>query len=252
MRPPHGEWFPGTGVRSYGGRKTMSIQATARRLTLLGACIAAAATLSSCAKTKLFVRPGSTPPDPATDKFLIMPVDIHGLSGDKLAQEAALFGGFVAAFKENGVPLQPIKPVLETIGLGNLSWELGEGMYHLISVHGKYDFNEDAGFHGGSSKLALIIEGTAKLVETAAKELNLDFKPKYVAVAHIDGTSTSVPKTVAYRVIGGIYNVEEKKIDQVIWYEASTADDEAAILADMGLIGGKLYGLLFAEKAAAE
>ncbi|MFO0727768.1 MAG: hypothetical protein U1E65_28575 [Myxococcota bacterium] len=207
---------------------------------------------SACASTQLHIRPGSTPPDVATDKFLIMPVDIHGLPGDSAAQQAALFGGFVAAFQDKAVPLQPIKPVLDTIGLNNLSWEMAEGMYHLVSVHNTYDFKEDGGFHGGDSKLPLIIEGSAKLVETAAKELKLDFKPKYVAVAHIDSTGSSLPKTVGYRVIGGIYNVDEGKIDQVIWYESKTADDDKAVLAEMAQVGSKLYGLLFAEKKAAE
>ena len=219
---------------------------------VLGGIVLAMAASSACTSTKLYIRPGAPTPDPAADKFLIMPVDIHGLKGDKLAQEAALFAGFVAAFQERGVPLQPIKPVMEAVGLNNLSWELAEGMYHLVSFHEKYDFNEDGGFHGGDSKLPLIIEGTAKLVELAAKELKLDFKPKYVAVAHIDSSSSSIPKTVGYRVIGGIYNVDEGKIDQVIWYEQTTADEEAAILAEMATLGSKLYGLLFAEKKVAE
>lgn len=214
---------------------------------LLCAAIAGANMIACGSGTKLMVRPGSVPANVQADKFLIMPVDIHGLPGDKLAQEAALFGGFVGAFGEQAVPLQPIKPVMETVGLNNLSYEMAEGMYHLVSTHNTYDFAEDGGFHGGDSKLQLIIEGSAKLVEVAATELKLDFKPKYVVVAHIDSTSSSVPKTVGYRVIGGLYNVEEKKIDQVIWFETSTADDEKAILADMGTLGGKLYGLLFAQ-----
>ncbi|MBI3180096.1 MAG: hypothetical protein HYZ27_10570 [Deltaproteobacteria bacterium] len=81
----------------------------------------------------------------------------------------------------------------------------------------------------------------------AATQLKLDFKPKYVAVCHIDSTSSSIPKTVGYRVIGGLYNVEAGKIDQVVWYETKTADDEKAILAEMGTLGTKLYGLLFAQ-----
>ncbi len=200
--------------------------------------------------TKLMVRPGAVAADVKTDKFLIMPVDIHGLPGDKTAQEAALFAGFVGAFGEQGVPLQPIKPVMETVGLNNLSYEMAEGMFHLVSTHNTYDFAEDGGFHGGDSKLQLIIEGSAKLIEVAAAELKLDFKPKYVVVAHIDSTGSSIPKTVGYRVIGGLYNVEAGKIDQVIWFETSTADDEKAILADMGTLGGKLYGLLFAQAEA--
>jgi hypothetical protein len=225
---------------------------TSIQLRALAVAIVAASLGSACASTKLLVRPGSTAPDPSADKFLVMPVDIHGLKGDKLAQEAALFGGFVAAFRENGVPLQPIKPALEAVGVGNLSWELAEGMFHLASFHNKFDFKEDGGFHGGDSKLPLIIEGTAKLVELAAKELKLDFKPKYVTVAHIDGVGGGLPKTVKYRVIAGIYNVEAGMIDQVIWYEQTTADEEAAILAEMGTLGSKLYGLFFAEKKVEE
>jgi hypothetical protein len=222
------------------------------RFTKLLTLVAAFGLLSACASTKLYIRPGSTPPDMTKDKIILMPVDIHGLPGDTTAQSAALFAGFMGAFQDKGISLQPIKPVLEAAGLNNISWELAEGMYHLVSFHESYDFKEDGGFHGGDSKLPLIIEGTAKLVEMAATELKLDFKPKYVAVAHIDSEGSSVPGSVGYRVIGGVYNVEEGKIDQVVWYEQTTAQDEAVILAEMGTLGSKLYGLLFAEKAAAE
>jgi hypothetical protein len=59
--------------------------------------------------------------DYSKEKFVVMPVDIHGLPGDKLALASALFGGFVAAFGKQGISLQPIKPALEAAGLGNLS-----------------------------------------------------------------------------------------------------------------------------------
>ena len=212
-----------------------------------GLFIAALAT--GCASTSLYKRADAPKVDLAQDKFLIMPVDIHGLPGDNTAQGAALFGGFVAAFKESAVPLQPIKPAFEAVGLGNVSWELAEGMHHLVSFHETYDFNEDGGFHGGDSKLPLLMEGTAKIVEIAAEQLKLDFKPKYVVVAHIDSASSSIPKTIGYRVIGGLYNVEAGKIDQVIWFEKTTADDPAAILAEMGTLGSELHSKLFPADA---
>lgn len=210
---------------------------------LFSMCIAAGSI--SCASTTLHKRAEAPKVDLAKDKFLIMPVDIHGLPGDNDAQGAALFAGFMGAFKESAVSLQPIKPVFEEVGLNNISWELAEGMHHLVSSHKVYDFSEDGGFHGGDSKLPLLVEGTAKLVGLAAEQLKLDFQPKYVVVCHIDSTSSSVPKTIGYRVIGGLYNVEDKKIDQVIWYEKTTADDEAAILAEMGTLGTELHGKLF-------
>jgi hypothetical protein len=215
-------------------------------LQTISVAVALSFLVSACASTKLYTRPDSTPPTMGEDKFLIMPVDIHGLPGDSLAQSAALFGGFMAAFQDTGVSLQPLKPVLEAAGLNNISWELAEGMYHLVSSHEKFDFKADGGFHGGSSKLPLIIEGTAKLVGLATKELGLDFDPKYVVVAHIDSAGSSIPGSTAYRVIGGLYNVKAGMIDTVIWYEQTTANDEAVILAEMAGIGSKLYGLLFA------
>ncbi len=200
---------------------------------------------AACSSNTVNVRPGAPAPKAGVDKFIVMPVDIHGLKGDSMAQGAALMGGFIAAFGDTAVPLQPIKPALEAAGLGNISWELAEGMHHLVSTHKVYDFNEDGGFHGGSSKLPLIVEGTAKLVELAAEQLELGFSPKYVVVAHIDSASSSMPKTIGYRVIAGMYNVEAKKIDRVVWWEKSTADDEAAILAEMATVGSDAHKFLF-------
>ena len=211
-----------------------------------------AVSVASCASTSIKVRPEAPMPKMGEDKFVIMPADIHGLPGDSLAQQAALFGGFVAAFGETGVPLQPIKPALEAAGLGNISWELAEGMYHLVNGHDVYDFKADGGFHGGDSKLPLIMEGTAKIIELAAEQLSLDFKPKYVAVAHIDSTSSSVPKTIGYRVIVGVYNVEAGLIDRVAYYEKTTADDEKAILAEMATLGQDAYTKLFGDAVKAE
>ena len=198
-----------------------------------------------CASTSLYKRPDAPAVNADQDKFLIMPVDIHGMPGDKDAQGTALAGGFVAAFKDTGVPLEPLKPAFEAVGLSNISSDLAEGMYHLVSSHNSYDFAADGSFHGGDSKLVLVVEGLAKLVGMATEQLNLDFKPKYVVVAHIDSTGSSIPKTIDYRVIGGLYNVEESKIDQVIWYEKSTADDESVVLGEMGTLGNELHNKLF-------
>ncbi|OGQ89701.1 MAG: hypothetical protein A2289_07070 [Deltaproteobacteria bacterium RIFOXYA12_FULL_58_15] len=213
----------------------------------LGCIVALFAVVTACGGTKLYVRPGAVAPQPATDKFVIMPVKINGLSGDTLAQQAALFGGLVSAFGESAVPLQPIQPALEAAGFGNLGEQIAYGMHHMVSFHDSYDFNEDAGFHGGNSEYQMILEATGKLIELVATELKLDFKPKYIVVAAIDSVSSSIPKTAKYRVVSGIYNLEESKLDEVIWFESSTADDAAAILAEMGTLGGKLKGLLIVQ-----
>jgi hypothetical protein len=203
--------------------------------------------VAACGGTKVYTRPNAAPPSPTADKFIIMPVAINGLPGDNLAQQGALFGGVVAAFKDSGVSLQPIQPALEAAGFGSMGATIADGIYHMVSFHESYDFNEDAGFHGGNSEYKAILDGTGKLVELVSNELKLDFKPKYVVVSRIDSVGSSIPKTVKYRVTAGIYNLVDQKVDKALWYETSTADDPAAILAEMGTLGGKLQGLLVGE-----
>lgn len=211
-----------------------------RALVVLGTL----AMMASCASVTTMTREGAPVPDAAADKFIIMPADIHGMPGDATENAAALFGGFVGAFKESGVPLQPIKPALEAAGMGNLSWEMAHGMYHVVSVHNTFDLKKDSTYHG-DSKLAAYAEMTAKLVKLAAEKLSLDFDPTYVTCVHIDKQGGGMGGMMKYRVIGAIYNVKAGMIDKVIWYEQNTGSDPKVVLAEMASIGPKLHALLF-------
>jgi hypothetical protein len=83
----------------------------------------------------------------------------------------------------------------------------------------------------------------AKLIETAAGALKLDFKPRFIVMAHIDGLGKgTLPGTLKYRVIGAIYDVKLQKVHAVTYYKKTTA--EKAILAEMGTLGKQLFSIL--------
>ena len=86
--------------------------------------------LATCGSTKEWVREGAPTPDPATDKFVILPAYIS-LPGDELKYSAALFGSVIKAFGDSAISLQPLQPVLEAAGLGYMSRSMAYGIYHM-------------------------------------------------------------------------------------------------------------------------
>ena len=112
-------------------------------------------------------------------------------------------------------------------------------MYHIVSAHGIYDLKKDT----DQAELAAIPELAAKLIEQAAGALKLDFKPRFVVLAHIDGMGKgSIPKTAKYRVIGAIYDVKEQKVHAATYYVKTTAED--ALVAEMATVGKQLFKVL--------
>ncbi len=202
--------------------------------------------LTGCGGVKQHIRTDADLPNFTKDKILIMPAYVGGFSGDKLKQEAALLGGFIAAFKKQGVSLQPLQPVLKKMGMGGISWRMARGMYHMVDFHKTYDFREDAGYHGGSSELPKIIDMTAKVITLASNKLKLKFKPKYVAVLTVTGSGNwyTFGYTKKMKIICGLYNVKTGKVEKVIVKNKSVSSNEAAILAELAGLGGDLKTLL--------
>jgi hypothetical protein len=219
-----------------------------KRLFVAGLLMAFGLGTVACGGSATIFRRAQAPMvDYNKEKFIVMPVDIHGLPGDKMKLGAALFGGFVGGFGGNGISLQPIKPALEAAGMGNLSWELAHGIYHVVSFHKLYDLKMDK----DRAKLAAIPELVAKLVDLAATNLKLDFKPRFVVMAHIDGKGKGrLPGTLKYRVIGAVYDVQLQKVHAVTYFEKTTA--EKAIMAEMATLGKQLFAELSKAEPAAK
>ncbi len=194
-----------------------------------------------CGGKKNIWRPGGSPGyiDMTGKKFLVMPVDMRYVEGDKAKLSAALFGSFVAEFGENGIPLQPVQPALEAAGLGDLSWKLARGMYcaTFILNKGEWGACEGVDYSVIPNMIKMLVEKVGEILEKP------DLKFDYIVVLHIDSLGAgTIPETTKLRVIGGMYDTQKDEIAVCMYWDQTTAKD--ALLAEMATIGPKAIGLL--------
>jgi hypothetical protein len=201
----------------------------------------AVALVTACGGKKSIWRPQGSPGyiDMTGKKFLVMPVDMRYVEGDKTKMGAALFGGFVAEFGENGIPLQPVQPALEAAGLGDLSWKLARGMYcaTFILNKGEWGACEGVDYSVIPNMIKMLVEKIGEILEKP------DLKFDYIVVLHIDSLgSGTIPETTKLRVIGGMYDTQKDEIAACMYWDQTTAVD--ALLAEMATIGPKAIKLL--------
>jgi hypothetical protein len=197
--------------------------------------------VAGCGGKKSIWRPEGSPGyiDMQGKKFLVMPVDMRYVEGDKTKLSAALFGGFVAEFGENGIPLQPVQPALEAVGLGDLSWKLARGMYcaTFILNKGEWGACEGVDYSVIPNMIKTLVEKVGEVLEKP------DLKFDYIVVLHIDSLgSGTIPGTTKLRVIGGMYDTQKDEIAVCLYWDQTTAVD--ALLAEMATIGPKAIGLM--------
>jgi hypothetical protein len=225
-----------------------------KKLALIGIAVLAMALVAGCGSKVKVWRPDGSPGyiDMQGKKFLVMPADMRYLPGDKLKLAAALFGGFIAEFGENGISLQPIQPMLEKVGLGDLSWKLARGLVHAAFFHHSSQWDSC-----GGEDYSVVPNLVKTLVEKVAELLGKpDLKFDYIVVLHIDSRGAgTIPGTLKLRVIGGVYDPMKDEILVAVDWDQVTAED--ALLAEMATIGPKAVGLMMGKspekkEAAAE
>jgi len=212
-----------------------------KKVAVVMCVILAVALVAGCGGKKSIWRPEGSPGyiDMAGKKFLVMPVDMRYVEGDKDKMGAALFGGFVAEFGEDGIPLQPVQPALEAAGLGDLSWKLARGMYcaTFILNKGEWGACEGVDYSVIPNMLKMLVEKIGEILEKP------DLKFDYIVVLHIDSLGAgTIPETTKLRVIGGMYDTQKDEIAVCMYWDQTTAKD--ALLAEMATIGPKAIGLL--------
>ncbi len=210
-----------------------------RKSILVFAAILSVTLLAGCGGKSIW-RPAASPGyvDMQGKKFLIMPVDMRYLPGDKAKLAAALFSGFVAKFGSAGISLQPIQPVLQKIGLGDLSWKLARGMNHAAFYHNSVQWDACSG-----EDYSVVPNLIKTLVEKVGELLKMpDLKFDYIVVLHIDSLGSPIPKSLKLRVLGGIYDPYKDEIVVAIHWEQTTAED--ALLAEMATIGPRAVEMM--------
>jgi hypothetical protein len=212
-----------------------------KKVAVVTCVILTVALAAGCGGKKNIWRPEGSPGyiDMTGKKFLVMPVDMRYVEGDKTKLSAALFGSFVAEFGENGIPLQPVQPALEAAGLGDLSWKLARGMYcaTFILNKGEWGACEGVDYSVIPNMIKMLVEKVGEILEKP------DLKFDYIVVLHIDSLgSGTIPETTKLRVIGGMYDTQKDEIAVCMYWDQTTAKD--ALLAEMATIGPKAIGLL--------
>ncbi len=210
-----------------------------RKSILVVAAIMSVSLLVGCGGKSIW-RPAGSPGyvDMEGKKFLIMPVDMRYLPGDKDKLAAALFGSFVAEFGSAGISLQPIQPALQKIGLGDLSWKLARGMNHAAFYHNSVQWDSCSG-----EDYSVVPNLLKTLIEKVGELLNMpDLKFDYIVVLHIDSLGSPIPKSLKLRVLGGIYDPYKDEIVVAMHWEQTTAED--ALLAEMATIGPRAVAMM--------
>lgn len=204
--------------------------------------IAGVMLVASCGtSTTAWVNPSVTLPLPqdADHRAIVFPVDIH-VGGDTTELSVALMAGIISAGGDLVIPGQPLKPLLESAGIGNLSWMLGEGMHHSAFVHDSPAFWD----HDYVALVAAISQLTGIVGQMLESVGIQGATPKYLLVAHIDAIGSGMaPGSEKWRIFGGLLDLDSLEILTAFYTEKTLLED--AMLPEMALIGQMLTEMPF-------
>jgi len=88
--------------------------------------------ISSCSTQRLFIN--SDLPAIASDaKFIVLPTDIHGLSGSRVEKETIFYESFKTAFGEQAIDTPQLTARLKENGYADISWQMSHAMHRLVT-----------------------------------------------------------------------------------------------------------------------
>jgi len=177
--------------------------------------------------------------------FLLLPTDIHGLSGNRKEKEAVFYHSFLDAFGTRALKTEQLKNQLYNAGLADISWRMSHAMHHLVTEHGYFNYAAEYRAHEGN-KFAKLDREIAYLTQWVTRYYGLAERPRYIAVAHIDSMGVAeAGEHIKYRVIAGIYSTEEQSLARVVSYVKESPNQNLAILHDLDNLGFLLHQELF-------
>ena len=187
------------------------------------------AALTGCASKTYWANASYTFPVRVTETAaaIVLPVRIAlpNLNPDEAS--GAFMAGIVAECP-NCLPAQPLQPVLEQNGLGDLGLRLADGLYQMGST----------GAVNLDGALAAIVIGSLDLINGAFPDAGL----RYIITGNVASLGGGmVPNTTRVRIQGGLYDVQERRPVSAFWYEETIINDTA--LASIGLMGQKIIQL---------
>ena len=184
---------------------------------------------------------------------LVLPVDIHlgGSLAMRVALAASLAGGFAVSSKGRWISMQPAIAIPPFDG--NITHSITWWLPHSIKYHnGGWDPAKDAGDATGKKIIEIFnaIPGFVKkgieLVQKATGK-KIEFEPRFLIVAHIDGgkTMTFGGKGVRSMDIKAVmYDTKDKtyiaytRFESRMPWTGKWAADKAILIGKMATVGG--------------
>jgi hypothetical protein len=202
--------------------------------------------LTACSTQTLYTNTNTRLGAIADDEFfLLLPTDIHGLSGNRKEKETVFYQSFLDAFGSRALKTEHLKDQLYRAGLADISWRMSHAMHHLVTAHGYFNYAAEQGAHDGN-KFTQLDREIAHLTQWVTRHYGLTVPPRYIGVAHIDSMGVAeAGEHIQYRVIAGIYSTERQTLERVVSYVKKSSNQNLAILHDLDILGVLLYRELF-------
>ena len=208
-----------------------------------------ASLITGCSTPRLFIN--SDLPVIADDaKFIVLPTDIHGLSGSRLEKETIFYASFNSAFAEQAIHSSQLASRLKQHDFSDVSWKMSHAMHRLVTEHDCFSYTDAYQLALNkcitSSKFRALDNDLYHLSQWLQQAYHLSAVPEYIAVAHIDSMGVSqAGELIKYRVIAGIYSTQRQALERVVTYVTESPNQRTAILHDLDNLGFLIYRELF-------
>jgi len=208
-----------------------------------------ASLVTACSTPRLFIN--NDLPVIANDaKFIVLPTDIHGLSGSRSEKEVIFYQSFKAAFAEQAIDSSQLASRLKQHDFADVSWQMSHAMHRIVTEHDGFSYTDayqlELNNGEANSKFRALDNDVYHLSKWLQQEYHLSAVPEYIAVAHIDSMGVSqAGKLIKYRVIAGIYSTQRQALERVVTYVTESPNHRTAILHDLDNLGFLIYRELF-------
>jgi len=205
--------------------------------------------VTSCSTQRLFIN-SDLPAIENDAKLIVLPTDIHGLSGSRSDKETIFYESFKTAFGQQAIETPQLTARLKAKGYADISWKMSHAMHRLVTKSDGFSYTDAyySAFNNGEtrSKFRTLDNELYYLSQWLKQAYQLSAVPEYIAVAHIDSMGVSQAKnSIKYRVIAGVYSTQRQALERVVTYVTESPNNHIAILHDLDNLGFLIYRELF-------
>lgn len=204
-------------------------------------------TLAACGGTTWVNKEYKTLPRPTRDEVLLLPVEVHRLPDELLAEVQKQLNEEVSqAFGPNSVTLHLIRDRFLPAGYGNLPWQLAKGMTLRGRHHdsGKLVGKDHEWLDGLGDQAKRFLGWAAQALGDPSPTPGSDPRRRYLLAFTMERYGrTEDPKKgihLLLRVMGGLYDAHRKRTIIVTWEELAVHPTPQALKEAFTGLGRRL------------